>query len=368
MRWVIAPDSFKGALSAEAAAAAMAAGVRRADPGAELCLRPMADGGEGTLSAVHAALGGRWREHRVHGAGGEPLDAACLVLPDGSVLLEVARVVGLGMGKAPPMARSSFGVGELISAAVADGARRVIVALGGSSTSDGGAGVLLALGARFFDAEGRALSAAPHDLLSLARVELGALQRLPVPLELWSDVDNPLTGEHGACAVFGAQKGLTAAERGVLDTALSRLAALCGGDAAAPGAGAAGGIGWALQRLGGVRAGGAAAVASAIGLEAAIAGAGHVLTGEGASDAQTLRGKAPYCVARLARAAGVPVTLLSGRIELSAELAAAFDGCFSACHGPVSLRDAIGQASEALEFAAWQIARLRVAAQPAGLG
>ncbi|NDV12915.1 glycerate kinase [Crenobacter caeni] len=361
MRWVIAPDSFKGALSAEAAAAAMAAGVRRADPDAELCVRPMADGGEGTLAAVHAAVGGHWRTHRVHGAGGEPLDAAYLALPDGGALIEVARVVGLGMSEAPPMARTSFGVGELILRAVADGACRVAVALGGSSTSDGGAGVLAALGARFVDAEGRLLSAAPHDLLRLARVELAALARLPVPLALWSDVDNPLLGEHGACAVFGAQKGLTAAERGALDVALGRLSLLAGGDVQAPGAGAAGGIGWALGLLGARRAGGASAVASAIGLAAAIAGAGHVLTGEGASDAQTLRGKAPFCVARYARTAGVPVTLLSGRVEMSAELAAAFDGCFSACHGPVSLEDAIGQAAETLEFAAEQVARLRLA-------
>ncbi|MXR36766.1 glycerate kinase [Neisseriaceae bacterium B2N2-7] len=364
MHWLIAPDSFKGSLPAARVAAAMAAGLRRADAQARLTLKPMADGGEGTLDVLHSVSGGFWRECVVHDAAGQARTAAYLCLPDGCCVIEVAQVVPLAdVPPGPALERSSFGVGELMLDALDQGATHLALALGGSSTNDGGAGLLLALGARFVDAQGELLRPSPAGLTDLAHVDLSALdQRLAsTRIELWSDVDHPLCGGQGASAVFGAQKGLTAAEQLAADKVLQRLAVLAGGDALAQqaGAGAAGGMGWALLLLGGQRISGAQAVADHTGLAAALREADWVLTGEGASDEQTLSGKAPFVVAQLARAAGVPVSLLSGAIrpDPAGRLAASFDGCFSLCSGPMPLSAAMGQAPALLEQACEQLAR-----------
>ncbi|MGL6070154.1 glycerate kinase [Craterilacuibacter sp.] len=374
MRWLIAPDSFKGSLAAAEVAAAMATGVRRADPDAVVMLKPMADGGEGTLDAVYAAIGGQWCARVVQDAGGRPRKAAYLRLPDGSALIEVAQVVPLSDAPGVPvLERSSFGVGELMRDALEQGATRLALALGGSSTNDGGTGLLAALGVRFLDAKGRMLAPCPNGLLAVAGIDASALHPClaGVGIEVWSDVDNPLVGERGASAVFGPQKGLQAADVFELDALLARVAMLAGAETLArlPGAGAAGGMGWALSWLGGRRLPGAGALAAHTGLYPALASTDWVLTGEGASDVQTLSGKAPFAVAQWARAAGVPVSLVSGalRPDAAGQLAAAFDGCVSLCSGPMTLAEAMAQTPALLAQACEQLVRtiLRARGLPA---
>lgn len=368
MRWLIAPDSFKGSLAARQVAEAMARGIRCAEPAAECRLCPMADGGEGTLDALYAAVGGVWHTAAVHDAEGRPLDAEWLLLPNGLAVVEVARVVGLpAVGTSNVHERDTRGVGELIRACLDAGARHVAVGLGGSSTNDGGAGCLAGLGVRLLDSQGQSLAPRPDQLVHVAVVDPSGLDaRLEVTkLEIWSDVDNPLLGEHGATAVFGPQKGVAAGEVAPLDAAIAHFAAAADhafGQPCAdlPGSGAAGGLGYALHLLGGRSHSGAAAMAEHTGLADAIARADWVLTGEGCSDGQTLAGKAPARVAELARAASVPVSLLSGAVlpDAQGRLAAHFDGCFSLCNRPLTLDAAMQDAGPLLEQAAEQLARL----------
>jgi glycerate kinase len=367
MRWLIAPDSFKGSLAARQVAEAMARGIRRAAPAAECRLYPMADGGEGTLDALYAALGGEWRRANVPDAEGRPRDVEWLLLPNGVAVVEVARVVGLpDVGTSSVYERDTRGVGELIRACLDAGARHVAVGLGGSSTNDGGAGCLAALGVRLLDSQGQPLAPRPDQLGRVAVVDPSGLDaRLEVTkLELWSDVTNPLLGEQGATAVFGPQKGVTADAVEPLDAAIAHFAAAADhafGQSCAerPGSGAAGGLGYALHLLGGRCHSGAGALAELAGLADAVAWADWVLTGEGCSDGQTLAGKAPARVAELARAAGVPVSLLSGAVLPDAEgrLAAHFDGCFSLCNRPLTLDTAMRDAGALLEQAAEQLVR-----------
>ncbi|WP_057689199.1 glycerate kinase, partial [Bordetella pertussis] len=256
MKIVIAPDSFKESLSAPDAAAAIARGVRQACPGAHTLCIPMADGGEGTVQAVLAATGGQWRETTVRGALGEPVRARWGWLPDdATAVIEMAAAAGLEL--APPAQRDplracSHGVGELIRAALDAGARRLIVGLGGSATNDGGAGMLTALGVRWLDADGRALAPGGAALADVRQVDASGLDaRLRgVVVEIASDVDNPLCGPHGASHTFGPQKGATPEQVRQLDAALAHMAEIVTraghpDQRAAPGADAAGGLGYA---------------------------------------------------------------------------------------------------------------------------
>lgn len=374
MKILIAPDSFKGSLTAQEAARAMAAGVGRALGQADIRLYPLADGGEGTLEAVLSACGGERRNGGVTGAEGRPVLAAYGVTRihgEAAAVMEVAQVVGLPMLGSPALPveqRTSRGVGELIGLALAEGARHCYIGLGGSSTNDGGAGLLQALGVRFLDPEGNVLGPAPEAWARhLARLDFTGLDaRLAsCRLTLLSDVQNPLCGARGATAVFGPQKGVAAGQVKALDAALARLGAL--GDAWAernvsglPGAGAAGGLGWALQLLGAQYRSGAETICDLTGFDQALDGATWVLTGEGRSDAQTLEGKAPAVVAGKARAAGVPVSLLSGAVarEDLPRLGGTFNGCFAASFGPGGLNEALAEASARLDTAAEQLARL----------
>lgn len=367
---VIAPDSFKGSLSAQDVAQAIADGVRRALPDAQVRLCPMADGGEGTLDAM-LAQGGERRVVRVRGAAQAQRDAAVGLLPDGSAVVETAEIVGITDALAMQTdveARSTRGMGEAIRMLLDAGARRFFVALGGSSTNDGGAGLLVGLGARLFDAHGRELEPTPGALATLARVDVSGLDaRLAqASFVAMSDVDNPLTGEHGATAVFGPQKGVTPERAGPIDAVLAHFAALT--EAALgrpasdlPGAGAAGGLGFALHLLGARFEPGAEVVASQVGLDAALANADWLITGEGRSDTQTLHGKAPFIACRHARAAGVPATLLSGGVDSSAlaRLGEHFAGCFSPAPGPITLDVAIRDAARLLTNEAEQLTRLK---------
>jgi len=376
---VVAPDSFKGSLSAPEAAAAIAAGLARGAPGATAILRPMADGGEGTLDAVVRAAGGAASrgEIEVEGAGGAPVRAGYgIVDRDGSptAILECAQVVAItdAAGMSVPVAsRTTTGLGLQLRALLDLGVRRFMVGLGGSSTNDGGAGLLVALGLRLLDADGRDVEPTPDGLARLSRADASALDARLAACEItiMSDVDNPLAGERGATAIFGPQKGVEAGEVAAIDATLARYAAIvesAAGKRAAerPGAGAAGGLGHALMLAGGTMRSGAEVVADLIGLDAALADADWAITGEGRSDAQTLLSKGPCIVADRARARGVPVTLLSGAVDAAslAALHARFDGgCFALPAGPATLDTCVRDAAALLADRAEAIGRLFVA-------
>ncbi len=326
--FVLAPDSFKESLSSAQAARAMELGVHDADPDARLVCVPMADGGEGFAEVLADALGARRIDVPVHDALGRPITGAVHMLRDTAVI-DVATAVGLGL--IPPaqrdiMASDSRGVGELISAALDLGANELIVGLGGSATNDGGAGMLRALGARFLDASGRELSGRPGDLLELASVDVGGLDPRLAGLDVQAacDVNSPLLGPQGASAIFGPQKGATpqlVKRLDALATQLSRLAGEHGVKlAAAPGSGAAGGLGWALMTFLGARMRpGVDVVIEATGLGRSLADATALITGEGSVDAQSATGKTVSGLAGLARAAGVPVIVFAGRVGEGAE-------------------------------------------------
>ena len=380
-RIVVAPDSFKGSLTAPEVCAALARGLLRVSPDVQVMARPMADGGEGTLDAVLTAVGDFGRRHQlsVRGAGGSAIDAAygLLASPEGpTAVLEAAQVVGITdrEGMATNVGeRTTHGVGELMLALLDQGVRRFMIGLGGSSTNDGGAGMLMALGLSLLDVNGREIAPGPDGLATLARADASALDpRLAAcVITLMSDVNNPLIGEHGATAIFGPQKGVTPAQHRRFDDAIARFAqraetAIGRHAADAPGAGAAGGLGFALQLAGGAFHSGAEVVADLIGLDAELALADWVITGEGRSDAQTMLRKAPFVVVERARAHGVPVSLISGAIDPDAlpELGKHFAGCFGLPNGPATLDECIANAAVLLADRAEQIARIFVASQP----
>ena len=370
---VIAPDSFKGSLSAEQVATAIATGLHRVWPDADCVLVPMADGGEGTLDAC-LSQGGERQRAEVTGAGGAPVTAEFgIVMRDGKrvAILEVAQVVGItetsGMS-VPVERRATQGVGELMRKVLDLGVREFLIGLGGSSTNDGGAGLLIGLGAKFFGDEGQPVSPAPAELGQLRQVELRDLDpRLKeCRLTLMSDVNNPLAGPRGATAIFGPQKGVTPQQHDRLDQAIAHFAeraeaAFSVKAADRPGAGAAGGLGYTLQLLGGEFRSGAEVVADLLRLDDAMTGADWAITGEGRTDLQTLLGKTPHLVAKRAARAGVPISLLSGGIDRKAlsELGKTFAGCFSLVFGPMTLEQAIADSAGLLADSAEQLARLR---------
>jgi glycerate kinase len=335
VRIVIAPDSFKGSLDADRVAAAIGKGIGRVLPEAEVLLRPVADGGEGTVAAALRA-GYERRTVRVSGPDGRPLDATFAV-DGGTAVLELASAAGLGLAPLAPMTATTRGVGELLLAALDAGVGRIVLGIGGSATTDGGAGMLQALGVRLLDASGADVPPGGGGLSSLDRADAAGLDpRLAgVEFVVASDVDNPLTGPAGAPAVFAPQKGASPGQVAELDAALTRYAAVLVRDLAAevagvPGAGGAGGTAAGALAVGARVVSGAGLVCDLIGLTEAIAGADLVITGEGALDEQTLRGKAPAEVAARARAAGVPCLGIAGVVRLTAEQLA--DGGFAAAH------------------------------------
>lgn len=332
LRVVCAPDSFKHALTARDAAAAMAAGVRDSWPGVEALELPLSDGGEGFTDALAGALGARLVTVSVRDALGRPATAE-VALAGELAVIEVASAVGLEALADAERAiwdADTRGVGDLIAAALDAGATDLLIGLGGSATNDAGAGMLAALGVAFLDADGTPVPTTPRGLLGLARVDASRLDpRLAgVRVRVASDVDAPLTGPRGASAVFGPQKGATPDDVPRLDAVLGRFADLAErGDAATrPGAGAAGGLGFALMAFLGAELGsGIDLVAGLLDLDARVAGADLVLTGEGSADAQTLAGKAPAGVAAAARRHGVPVAIFAGRVEPEADALLADD-------------------------------------------
>ncbi len=325
---VIAPDKFKGSLTAPEVAAHVAVGLRRARPDVSLTLLPVADGGDGTVDAAVAA-GFTRRTAVVSGPTGEPVRASYAVRGDVAVV-ELAEASGLRVlpgGVPSALTASSRGTGELIDAAVRDGARRVVLGLGGSACTDGGAGMAAALGARFLDADGRELPPGGAALRDLAAIDATAVaERLRgVTVVVASDVDCPLLGPDGAARVFAPQKGAGPEDVEILEAGLARLDAVVRRDlgiaaAERPGAGAAGGVGFgAMAFLSAVVEPGIGYLLDLLGFAGNLAGAGLVITGEGALDGQSLRGKAPVGVARAAAEAGVPVVAVSGRCLLTGE-------------------------------------------------
>lgn len=374
---VVAPDSFKGSLAAEAVARAIADGIRSVLPDAEVRECPMADGGEGSLDAI-MHRGGERIPLTVQGASGVPRTIIAGMTSDGTAIVESADIVGItdpvGMS-VPVAARSSAGLGEALSQLMDRGAARCLIALGGTSTNDGGAGFLAALGVRMFDSAGRRVTPTLETLPDIVRVDVSGIDSRLARCEIvgMADVDNPLCGPRGATAVFGPQKGVETDSVTRHDSAIERFSALLEtalghAHAASPGAGAAGGLGFAIRMLGGSLQSGAELVAEQIGLRAALVGADWLITGEGRSDTQTLGGKAPFAAAVCAHAAGVPPTLLSGAIDRSALalLGRHFAGCFAIADGPMSLESAIENAALLLHNAAAELTRLRFYAAPSG--
>ncbi|MFI6289847.1 glycerate kinase [Streptomyces sp. NPDC051018] len=321
-RVLVAADKFKGSLTAVEVAERVTAGLKRVVPTLEVAALPVADGGDGTVAAAVAAGFDR-REVRVTGPLGEPVTAV-YALRDGTAVVEMAEASGLQLlpeGVFAPLTATTHGSGELLRAALDAGARTIVFGVGGSATTDGGAGMLTALGARFLDAEGGPVGPGGGGLRDLAAADLSGLDpRLrDVDLVLAGDVDNPLTGPRGAAAMYGPQKGASPSDVAALDAALAHYASVLGAEAAeAPGAGAAGGVGYgALVALGARFRPGIEVMLDVLGFAEALSRATLVITGEGSLDEQTLHGKAPAGVAAAARARGADVVAVCGRLLLA---------------------------------------------------
>jgi glycerate kinase len=320
---VIAPDSFKGTMSSQKVCEIIETAVKRRYPECETVKLPIADGGEGTVDCMLACAGGEKRSLRVSGPFGESVDAFYGILPDGTAVVESAAAVGLPLaeGRLDPMRASSFGVGELIRDAAARGCPKIIVGLGGTSTNDGGAGMLCALGAEFFDRNGRSFCPVGGTLSDVARMDVSALKKVIGAIELTAmcDVDNPLCGAQGASAVFGPQKGASPEQVGQLDRGLRNFASVIKDSLHTnvldlPGGGAAGGIGAAAWAVGAKLTAGIEAVLDAASFDKRAADADIVFTGEGRLDSQSLHGKAVSGVARRAAKLGVPVIAVAGDV------------------------------------------------------
>ncbi|MFD7668296.1 glycerate kinase [Streptomyces sp. NPDC059788] len=329
---LVAADKFKGSLTATEVARHVTAGLRRAVPGLAVESVPVADGGDGTVAAALAA-GFTRHEVRVTGPVGAPVTATYALHADGTAVVEMAEASGLQhlpKGRFAPLTATTYGTGELLRAALDAGAATIVLGVGGSATTDGGAGMLAALGARFLDAAGTPLAPGGGPLRDLATADLSGLDARLARAEvvLAGDVDNPLTGPKGAPAVYGPQKGASEQDVAALDAALAHYAKVletavgprAAEYAAAPGAGAAGGIGYgALVGLGAAFRPGIDVMLEVLGFAPALARATFVVTGEGSLDEQTLHGKAPAGVAAAARAAGLDVAAVCGRLALPPE-------------------------------------------------
>lgn len=372
MRVVVAPDSFKGSLSAVEAAEALARGVRAAIPEAEVVEVPMADGGEGTVATLVAGTGGRLETRTVTGPLGRPVEAPFGLLGDGeTAVIEMAAASGLLLVPAAernPLVTTTFGTGELIRAALDLGCRRLLVGIGGSATNDGGVGMLQALGGRVMTKGGRDVGPGGGALADLDRVDLSGLDpRLQtLDLQVACDVDNPLYGPRGASAVYGPQKGATPEMVARLDRNLRHLADLVRRDlgrdvAQVPGAGAAGGLGYGMLAFLGARlAPGVQVVMDTLRLDDILPGASLVITGEGRTDGQTLSGKVPMGVAGRAARHGVPAVVISGAVAPDADVLHQHNvaALLSITPGPLSLDESIAQAGTLLARAAEEAMRL----------
>ena len=374
---VVAPDSYKGSVSALGVAQAMERGILRVFPEAEVRQVPIADGGEGTVDALVAATGGEIRHAAVTGPLGEKITAGWGILGDGqTAVIEMAAASGLPLvpaQKRDPRTATSFGTGELIRAALDAGLRKIIIGIGGSATNDGGAGMARALGVRFTDDNSTPLPEGGAALASLQRIDLDGIDERLASCEITvaCDVDNPLCGERGASAVFGPQKGATPAMVAELDAALAHFSACArqatGRDVALlPGAGAAGGLGAGLMFLTAAKLRpGVEIVLEAVGFAELVKDAAFVITGEGRTDFQTAFGKAPVGVAKVAKQFGVPVYCLSGGLGSGADdvLAQGIDAVMSICDRPMALDECMTNGESLIESGSTRLCRIIKAAQ-----
>lgn len=378
MNIVIAPDAYKESLSAVEVAQAIAAGFTDVLPSAKLINIPMADGGEGSAATITTALGGQLLPVTVHDPLGRPIVAHYGLSPDGATaIIEMAACSGLQLvspSERQPLTSSSQGMGEAILAALDRGARRLLLCIGGSATTDGGMGLLQALGVRFLAQDGQSLGPGGAALARLETIDVQGLDpRLAdCQIDIACDVTNPLVGPNGAAVIFGPQKGATAADVALLDQALNHYAHkiqhtlnLAVADLA--GAGAAGGMGAALMAfLKGRLRPGHELIAEAVGLAQHVAEADWVITGEGRIDGQTIFGKTPMGVATLAKQYGKPVIAIAGGYGDDAYLVHqhGIDAVFSAVHEPSTLDAALANAAANVRQTARNVAAVIKLAQP----
>lgn len=369
MKVVFAPDSYKGSLSSIQVAEVMKKAFHSVIPDSETIIKPMADGGEGTLEVFSSSVDHEVVSFSCKGPLGERRESWYVKLDDHQAVIEGAEIAGLPLvpdEKRNPDYTTSYGIGQAIRHALDEGCTSLIIAIGGSSTNDGGLGMLQALGMKTFNENGQQTDIYGKDLQAVKNVDLSELDpRLKnIKIRIASDVDNPLTGPKGASHIYGPQKGATEQQVKAYDHALHHYGKLIEKELGEeimnkPGAGAAGGLGFAFLTIGAKLESGAKLVGEAIQIQNAIREADYVITGEGQSDEQTLYGKAPGYVAELAKQNHTPVILISG--SLSGDYAALnkiFTGCFSIAPGPSSLKDCLQNAEEYLFETTRQIARL----------
>jgi glycerate kinase len=372
MKIILAPDSFKGSLTARQVCMAMATGIRRFLPEAEIIEVPMADGGEGTLETIMASTHGKRITKTVTGPLGDPVNAPFGILPDGqTAIIEMAAASGLTLvanDKRDPSIASSFGTGQLIKAAMDAGCRKIIIGIGGSATNDGGVGIAQALGYRFLDSHGKPLSPGGKALQYLAKIDTSDKDpRLTdLQVDVICDVTNPLTGDNGASLVYGPQKGATYEEALLLDQALANLAERIVTDlhlnvSQLAGGGAAGGAGAGLVAfLGAKLKNGVSLIADLLNLALLLEDADLVITGEGSIDQQTQFGKVPLGVARYAKRFAVPVFAIAGNVAKEAyELHSnGLDGILPIVHRPITLEAAMEHAEEFVSNVTEELVRI----------
>ena len=321
---IVCLDKFRGSISAAEASDALAEGMKAADPTLMVSSSPIADGGEGTAEVLKSA-GYKAVTARVTGPTGQLVDAE-LAFRSGRAVVELAQAAGLHLSDRDAVHASTYGVGEMIRAALDLGCREIVLAIGGSATTDGGAGMLQALGARLLDREGAELPTGGGELVRLASVDMSGIDPRLAETEfgLATDVSNPLLGSEGAAAVFAPQKGASPRDVSLLEAALGRLADLMEDELGVrvrerSGAGAAGGTGFAALCLGAVPVSGVQFILEETGVSERLQSASTVVVGEGSLDSQSLQGKAPIAIARLAQSHRIPVLAVAGRIRLTPE-------------------------------------------------
>lgn len=365
---LIASDSFKGSATSREVGELIAQGVRKVTPDAHIQVLSIADGGEGTVEAIVSGCGGEYREATVEGPLGRLVSATYGIVdgdaPGDTAVIEMAAAAGITLTSRTPedaLAASTYGVGQLMLDAIDAGARRIYVGLGGSATSDGGAGMARALGVRFLDAEGNEVPQGLAGLEHLASIDLSGLSPKLAEADIvaLTDVTNPLVGPDGAVFIYGRQKGIRPADMPQLDGWMARyariLANALGRDVSVlPGAGAAGGLGAGLFAYCGARAErGIEFVLDAIGIDAALEGVDLVITGEGHMDAQSANGKAPVGVAERAKRRGIPViAIVGGRaLDLGDVYERGIGLVLPVCPGPITLEESMRGADRLLPLA-----------------
>lgn len=368
MKILIAPDSFKESLVAIEVCRAIQSGFNQVFPNADYSLLPMADGGEGTSAVLSYALGGRWKNVFVNDPLMRPITAKYLLLENETAMIEIAQACGLHLltnEERNPLIASSYGVGELIADALDEGVKRIIIGLGGSATNDAGLGLLMALGMSFYDHEGTPLAQGGNELANLKQIESANFhpKLRNTIFEVACDVTNPLCGESGASAIFGPQKGASPEQAALLDKALSHFAMVSGQQGYQDcqnisGAGAAGGLGYALMTFCGANLkSGFDTVAETVSLEEHIASADLVITGEGKLDAQTLMGKVAGGISMMAKANGKPIIAICGSVDtLNPTQTTGFDVVMPSIQKLDTLDNVLNNAYENIETTAMNVA------------